>query len=134
MTALAATRSARTVLRTDAALDTCVALLCLAGATGVLGGAPPWLGPPVLVAVAVVLVALAGGLLRLARRPVAVALLALGVGNAGSALACAVWGVLGDPTYLPLRTAAVAVAVALAAVAAAQLAVARRLRAGQAVV
>lgn len=126
--------TARTVLRTDAALDTAVALLCLAGAAGVLGDAPPWLGPPVLVAVAVVLVALAAGLLRLARRPTAAALLALGVGNAGSAVACAAWGAFGDPVHLPLRTAAVVVAVALAAVAAAQLAAARRLRAGQALV
>jgi hypothetical protein len=126
--------TARTVLRTDAALDTAVALLCLAGAAGVLGGAPAWLGPPVLVVLAVVLAALAAGLLRLARRPVAVVLLALGAGNAGSALACAAWGVLGDPAHLPLRAAAGAVAVALAAVAAAQLAAGRRLRAAQAVV
>jgi hypothetical protein len=125
MTAPART-AARTVLRIDAALDTAIALLCAAAAAGLLGDAPPWLAPPVLLALAAVLVGFAIALLWLARHPTAGVLPALGIGNGLCALAALAWAVLGAPEHLPLRIAALVVALALGGVAAAQLAAVRR--------
>jgi hypothetical protein len=125
MTAPAPT-AARTVLRIDAALDTAIALLCVAAAAGLLGAAPPWLAPPVLLVLAAVLVGFAAALLALALRPTAAVLRVLGVGNGLCAVAALAWAVLGAPEHLPLRIAALAVALALGAVATAQLASARR--------
>jgi hypothetical protein len=122
----ATTTTARTVLRVDAALDTAIALLGITAAVGLLGGAPPWLAPPVLLVLAVVLLGFAAALLWLARRPDAGLLRALGIGNGLCALAVLVWAVIGAPEHLALRIAALVVALALGAVAAAQLAVARR--------
>ena len=122
----APTTTARTVLRVDAALDTAIAVLCAGAAAGLLGGAPPWPAPPVLLVLAVVLLGFAAALLWLARRPDAGVLRALGIGNAVCAVAALVWAALGAPELLPLRIAALVVAAALGAVAAAQLTVARR--------
>jgi hypothetical protein len=123
----APTATARTVLRADAALDTAIALLSAAAAGGVLGSAPPWLAPPVLLVLAAVLLGFAVALLWLARRPDAGALRGLGIGNGVCALAALAWAVIGAPEHLALRIATLVVALALGAVATAQLTVARRL-------
>ena len=118
-------RSARAVLRTDAVLDSAIAALCLALATGALGedawARPSWLGWPVLLAIAVVLLVLAALLLVLARRPDALALRVLGAANAVSALVVLLWAALADSAGPALRLAAVVIAIALATVATAQI-------------
>jgi hypothetical protein len=119
---------AKPVLLVDAGLDTTLAVLCVLLATALSGWArPDWLGPTVLLVLAAVLIALAAGLLWLARRPDAVALRALGVGNGGSAVVLLVWGLSDGAVGTELRVLVVLAAVALAAVAAAQLVAARRL-------
>jgi hypothetical protein len=118
--------AARTVLLVDAGLDTAIAVVCVVAASGSLGERPAWLGPPVLLVLAVVLLGLAAGLLWLARRPEAPALWALAAGNGVSAVVVALWALLGGPAP-GLLVVAVLVASGLAVVAAAQAGVARRM-------
>jgi hypothetical protein len=124
-------RSETRVLQVDAGLDSAIALLFLVLASTRPAGAwvrPAWLGVPVLLAAAAVLVLFAAGLLVLARRPDESAMRALGIGNGGSAAVVVIWALLDPAVGAGLRTVLLVVAAALAAVAAAQIDVARRSR------
>ena len=130
MTAPMSTRSARTVLWADAGLDTTIALLCVLVTMTADGGAwarPGWLGPTVLLVLAAVLVGLAVLLLFLAKRPDAIALMALGAGNGVSGVVVLAWALLDASAGSALRAAAAVVGFALVRVAAVLFVLARRL-------
>jgi hypothetical protein len=116
------------VLRIDAGLDSAIAVLLLVTAFVPAAGAwarPAWLGAPVLLVAAAVLMAMAAGLLVLARQPSAAALRALGYGNGISGLALAGWAEVSDSFGGALRTALIVAAIGLAIVGVTQLRAAR---------
>jgi len=120
--------AARAALRLDAACEALLAALCLAWALRVFGmdtwALPTWLGSPVLVGVAVVLLAAAVSLWLLADRPEPAALRVVATANGVTALAALAWAILGAGG--PLRIVLCAVAVVLGLLMPAQLRLARQ--------
>src|SRR5438445_135822 len=118
----------RTVLRLDATFEALLAALCLAWAFHLFGmgdwARPSWLGSPVLIGVAVILLGAAAGLWLLADRAEPAALRVVAIANGVTALAALTWAILG--TGGPLRIVLAVVVVALGLLAPTQLHLARR--------
>ena len=114
----------RLLLRLDAALETVLALLCVALAYGLLGTdrwlLPSWLSVPLLFVVAVVLLLVAVALWWIARRPERATVRAVAVANAITALIFLAWAITGLGAGTALRTTLAVSAILLAALATAQ--------------
>ena len=117
----------RPVLRLDAAFEALLAALCLAWAFRLFGtgtwALPPWLGGPVLIGVAAVLVGAAVGLWLLADRADPAALRVVAIANTVTALGALTWAIACDGG--PLRIVLATVAIVLGALAPTQLHLAR---------
>jgi len=115
------------ILRLDAALELVFAAGCLAAAVAVPAAAlPVWFGPPVLVALAVLLVA-AGALLgRLARNPTVPTLRAVALGNAVTAAGTMAIALFAPDAGGGLRIGLAGCALIIAGLAVAQLRITRR--------
>jgi hypothetical protein len=115
------------ILRVDALLELIFAVLCLITAAVVpVTALPTWFGPPILIVLAVILLAAGGLLLWLARTPTASVLRGVGIGNTATALVIILLALLAPSPTLGLRLVLVVCAVIIGGLGALQLRLAAR--------